>query len=156
MSEEKQGRQYANKKPCGSCPFARSTPGDKSVEKVNPLVLIGQAQGPFLLPCHQDPEYLGAHRVDNLKEISQCAGAAIYRANLGIAERLPAALHALAANTELVFASPEELLAHFAGATVEEAKQFLANCGGADELLRKALHDAGNKGFLTPAGSRLS
>lgn len=154
-TEDRKGRQYDLKKPCGSCPFARATPGDKSVQAVNPLVLIGQAQGPFALPCHNDKEYLGAHQCDNLHEVSQCAGSAIFRANMGLADRLPEALHKLPPNTELVFASYAELLAHFAGVPLETAEEFL-KANPPEQFLAKVLSDPRVKVMATPKGQKLS
>lgn len=155
MSDEPKGRQYSRKKPCQTCPFARATPGKDSLLKVNPLVMIGQSQGPFALPCHSDPDYRGAHDCSNLHEVSQCAGAAIYRANLKLAERMPAALHALPANAELVFASHAELLAHFTECSVEVAQAFLDRHGGAEELLKAVLSDPRVKVAVTKTGERL-
>lgn len=52
----------------------------------------------------------------------QCAGAAMYRDLVGIADVLPPALARLPGNAELVFASHAEMLAHHEGCTVEEAE----------------------------------
>jgi hypothetical protein len=90
---------------------------------VDPLALIGQAIGPFALPCHSDSEYDG--KKSDLTTISQCAGAAIYRSNLGIAWKFPAAFHILKEDKVHVFASAAELLAKFREITVEEAEALL-------------------------------
>ena len=108
-------------KPCKSCPFSRKvTPGELGGSPASKF--IGQVFGPFWLPCHCSPGYEGNR--SNPKH-SQCAGAAIFRANIGRAELLPPQLHKLPADAELVFASAAEFLAHHAGVTVEDAAGVL-------------------------------
>lgn len=96
------------KVPCKQCPFSRRCePG--ALGGSSPAVYIGQSQGSFFLPCHLHTDYDDPNwKVDVTRP--QCAGAAIYRANLGVAysERL---LHLPAGHPD-VFASHEEFLAH--------------------------------------------
>ncbi len=74
-----------------------------------PEVYIGQAYGPFLLACHMDPDYAKDPRSpENL----QCAGAAAFRANVGILQLMPSFLLRVGADVERVFATPAELVAH--------------------------------------------
>lgn len=100
------------KKPCKECPFRR----DNSLEGENPggsspYTYIGQSEGPFWLPCHMEKNYAG--KETDPKSVSQCAGAAIYRSNIGVADKMPAQIHKLPADTETVFASHAEFLAHY-------------------------------------------
>lgn len=96
------------RKPCAQCPFSRRTePG--LTGGTCPTVYVGQSIGPFWLPCHMDPKYK-ANRLDT--DALQCAGAAIFRANIGVTELLPEQLLRLEADTQRVFANFEELIAH--------------------------------------------
>lgn len=109
---------------CKACPFSRTVePG--ALGGSSPETYLGQAAGPFVLPCHlhcdfEDPDW-------KAKSINtpQCAGAAIYRANIGVAWGLPDAIHHLAPNVEAVFATPEEFLAHHKSITLLEAGKQL-------------------------------
>jgi hypothetical protein len=109
--------------PCDNCPWRKnSKPG--YLGGSHPLTYIGQAQGPFVLPCHkacnfEDPGW-------RAKTIStrQCAGAAIYRANVGVAYRLPGTIHHLPPSKE-VFGSPEEFLSHHTKISIAEAQSIL-------------------------------
>lgn len=100
------------KTPCPSCAFRRDiTPG--ALGGSTPETFIGQAHGPFQIPCHThygERSYSEVHA--QCEAIPQCAGAAIYRANVGVAEALPEQLHQLPADKQLVFASPAEFIAH--------------------------------------------
>jgi hypothetical protein len=69
-----------------------------------------------------DPRY-AANRLD--PATLQCAGAARFRANLGLTERMPAQLLAAAPDAELVFASHEELLMHHLQVGPLEAVEIL-------------------------------
>jgi hypothetical protein len=57
--------------------------------------------------------------------IPQCAGAAKYRANIGVGDMMPPAIGKLPADTETVFATPVELLAHHRGVSLDYAKMVL-------------------------------
>lgn len=99
-------------KPCSGCPFARKNtqkgaePGGSKVG-----VYFGQAFGPFWLPCHMDKNY--ADKESDPKRVNQCAGAAIFRANMGYDKRMPEQILKLPANHELVFSNPAEMAAHY-------------------------------------------
>lgn len=128
------------KKPCPQCPFARSTTkayldtkGD-TAEK-----FIGQAAGPFSLPCHMQGQFENWHR--DPMALRPCAGAAIYRTNAGYAERMPAQLATLPADHEAVFSNAAELLAHFRGITLEAAQAYLEG-KPVDVMLRTELEQA--------------
>tara|TARA_R110002020_G_scaffold470594_1_gene696625 strand:+ start:84 stop:506 length:423 start_codon:yes stop_codon:yes gene_type:complete len=109
------------KKPCKGCPFRRdnnlsgSTPGGSE-----PEVYLGQARGPFWLPCHQDKNYDGKN--SNPTKVGQCAGAAIFRSNTDT-NKIPKELVYLEKDTNLVFASPGEFLAHYKQIPLEIAEQ---------------------------------
>ena len=109
------------RKPCKECPFSKTIEPGRTGNS-SPTILIGQAYGPFFLPCHMDPAYTRDRRSTDLL---QCAGAAVFRANVGVAEKMPEALLQLPASHD-AFETPEELIAHHAKVTVEVANMFLS------------------------------
>lgn len=94
---------YANgqhERPCSDCPFSRaSLPGWLGGGTVEDWVAA--AHGEEQLDCH-------------VLQGAQCAGAAIYRRNLGKLPRDPNALR-LPADRDAVFASPREFTEHHEG-----------------------------------------
>lgn len=114
-----------NRIPCRECPFARWVkPGGTGGS--DPRRFIGQALGHFWLPCHMAPGYWdNKDKPNNHELIPQCAGAAIYRTNVGVADRFPATFLHAAADTEAVFASHAELLAHHLQVSRQEAEILL-------------------------------
>lgn len=83
--------------PCSDCPFARSAfPG-----------WLGSMDAGEWVRCVHGETFIECHVTTN----AQCAGAAIYRGNVGKVPRDPDQLR-LSKNTQLVFASPLEFLAH--------------------------------------------
>lgn len=147
--EKPTGRQHALKKPCAECPFSRAAPNEIVKPKVDPMVLIGQAWGPFALPCHCDADYRGAHDCSNVAEISQCAGGATFRSNVGRAGMMPVALHVLPPDKELVFATPAELLAKFWEIPLVEAEHVL-RLHPPEDLMEQEMADARAKFFRAP------
>lgn len=84
---------------CKDCPFAKHTPA--GALGGGPLEMyVGQIIGPFWLPCHNSPGYV--QKKINLED-QQCAGAAIFRANLGVDALMPDALLHLPAGDLSVF-----------------------------------------------------
>lgn len=109
-------------KPCAECPFRRDiTPGLLGGSPVE--TYIGQSVMPFWLPCHCDQKY--AFKASKIDEVTQCAGTAIFRANLGVGQLMPPSLLSLPPDKELVFGTMAEFVAHHKGMTLEEAQQFL-------------------------------
>lgn len=112
-------------KPCKECPFARNNelkgenPGGS-----NPGVYIGQAMGPFWLPCHMEKEYNGKKTDPNT--VNQCAGAAIYRSNVN-APKMPHQILRLPEDKDLVFSSHAEFYAHYKNISVKEAEEILTD-----------------------------
>ena len=112
---------------CSQCPFARKTPktyldtmGDNAER------FAGQALGKFTLPCHMTRTFKG-WRADPVNQ-TPCTGAAIYRTNCGydhLKDMPQHILPMLPENKTDVFASPEELIAHHEGTSVEEAREHL-------------------------------
>lgn len=135
-------------KPCKNCPFSRSVePG--ALGGSDPRVYIGQANGPFWLPCHAAYDESRSAKDQDPANIGQCAGAATYRANTGV---IPASgLHRLPANTDSVFSSAAEFMAHHKGITVEEADDELATLTP-DVLTAIELRKAAVKVHLIPRG----
>ncbi len=118
-------RPHKLHKPCSECPFSRTAVAN-GTRGADPLIYIGQAFGPFWLPCHSDdPVYQETQRCGTDTAVAQCAGAAIFRENVEVADDLPCALHKLPANRELVFSYAAELLAAHAGISINEAEAFV-------------------------------
>lgn len=139
-------------KPCPQCPFARNTlKSYLDTRGQNGERFAGQASGPFALPCHMTKEFAGWR--ENPNAASPCVGAAIYRANCGY-DNLPAAIPvADEPDTDTVFASPAELLAHHKGTDVATEQAALTE-RPVVAMLREELADAGVKVFLAPPASR--
>jgi hypothetical protein len=111
--------------PCSECPFRRTTePGHLGGS--SPLTYVGQAYGPFFLPCHSTHDYKSLEARLNTENL-QCAGAAIHRANIGRSELMPDPLLKLPADTETVFATQAEFLAHHGVIEVELAQYLLSS-----------------------------
>lgn len=109
-------------KPCKGCPFSPDTrPGNLGGS--GPEVYLGQAVGPFALPCHSASGYV--QDVETAFRGRPCAGVAIFRANIGVADLMPPAIHREAADPELAFPTPEAFLAHHCETTVPIAKRIL-------------------------------
>lgn len=108
--------------PCDQCPFRRDVdPGICAAKDSHPASFIGQAVGPFFLPCHKQAGFAEDSRDPDLH---QCAGAAAYRANCGY-DHLPSQLLVAEADRERFFANPAEFLAHHLGVPVEQAERML-------------------------------
>lgn len=114
-------RRYARKEPCKECPFSCNVPPGET-GGADPSVYIGQAVGPFFLPCHMDPGYMLNRESHHLM---QCAGAAIFRANLGVSSIMPEFLLELPPGHVSVFDTPAQLLAYHNQTSVAEAEAFL-------------------------------
>lgn len=102
------------KTPCKSCPFSRTTkPGTLGGSPTE--VFVGQIHAPFIIPCHchidySDPDW----KTNSVTNAPHCAGARIFRANLGI-KTLPESLAGLPQDTDKVFASVKEFVSHHNG-----------------------------------------
>jgi hypothetical protein len=109
--------------PCVNCPWSpKVKPG--ALGGSEPQVFLGQAFGPFILPCHKacdfnDPEWKG-----KMDTTPQCAGAAMFRANVGMSPMLPAEIHKLPRSSK-AFSRPEDFLGHHLSVPVEKAKELL-------------------------------
>jgi hypothetical protein len=96
---------------CKGCPFSKKSESGKLGG--SPIeTYLGQIIGPFFLPCHAAKGYKGNdEKIETCK--CQCAGAAVFRANLGLDSRMPAALLRLPAHSDPnVFESLEEFVRH--------------------------------------------
>lgn len=126
-------------KPCKECPFSRSCePG--ALGGSSWQTYVGQIVGPFLLNCHAAKDY------DKLKdslEGVQCAGAAIFRANVCVSYFLPDALLKSEPDSDLVFEYFSEFVAHHEQISVDEAESMLEKSGPMDclnaELVRSGV-----------------
>lgn len=115
---------HQHHKPCDECAFARTCkPG--LLGGSPPEVYIGQCEANFKIPCHKrysvEPGSEDWKR--NVANDPECVGYAIFRANIGKAEKR--GLLSMPANKELCFASYAEFFAHHCGVMLDKAKAFL-------------------------------
>lgn len=125
-------------KACAECPFNRNNkfgPTPAALGNSRPEVYVGQSEGPFWLPCHMESGYTG--KDTGFHDVGQCRGAAIYRANLGISEKMPRQLLRLEKNTENVFASHEEFLMFYRNWSKDQAEKYLKNYPPKAHLIRE-------------------
>lgn len=110
-------RQHS--KPCPECPFSRTIePGNLGGSA--PEVYVGQIVLPFWLPCHCSANYEG--KATDANEVTECAGAAIMRANLG----LPPVRGLLSLPpSSASFDSLAGFYAHHTGQPIEQAQAYL-------------------------------
>ena len=114
------------KRPCKACPFIRATEGGgSSLGGSPPETYIGQAGGPFVLPCHATYDPSLSAKEQDLTQTQQCAGAAIFRANTGVGAFLPPHLHTLPPDKVTVLGTWAEFLAHHRQITLEAAQDLL-------------------------------
>lgn len=96
-------------KPCEECPFRRdSVPGHIGPYAAHDWPNMAHAEGP--IACHMTIKGDEGWGQDGMK---QCAGAAIFRANIMKSPRHPKVAR-LPADKQLVFAWDDELIAHHA------------------------------------------
>lgn len=114
------------RKPCGGCPFGRVNNNEKPAPGgSHPFVYLGQARGPFWLPCHNDRQYDG--KESDPAKVKQCAGAAIFRSNCGKKYRLPEQLLDLPADHESVFSNEGEFYSYYSGMPMHDAHILLTD-----------------------------
>lgn len=140
-------KRYSCKKPCAECPFGKKTePG--TTGGAHPIVYAAQAIGPFWLPCHMTEGYFN-DRTNH--DLPQCAGAAMYRDLIGVAPRMPAFLHKLQGDPELVWDNPVDLMAHLGGVAPELVRLFLETVESVDEAYDRELTKVqSGEGFVIP------
>lgn len=123
--------------PCHDCPFSRAVkPGTLGGSEFT--VYVGQTIGPFILNCHTADGY--RHKQTRVHEVAQCAGAAIFRANLGVDKQMPHGIHRLPEDRHAVFGDHAEFIAHHLQVPIYYAHTFL-RCYPAEEWLERELHD---------------
>lgn len=123
--------------PCNQCPFSRAIePGYLGGSP--PETFIGQAVLPFWLPCHQCSNYRG--KESDASKVRQCAGAAIFRANIGSVP--PAPMLVLPKDTELVFSTVAEFYAHHKRISRLLASYIVRTPGIVDDWARMELEKA--------------
>ena len=106
-------RDTQHVKACKSCPFSRTcTPGELGGSPIT--TYLGQIAGPFFLPCHSIENYKGNNEtIHDCKVGGQCAGTAVFRANIGVDSMMPdALLHLPALSDPNVFATLPEFIKH--------------------------------------------
>ena len=127
-------KETKSTKCCGKCPFKRGQEAtDESLGYSDPFVYIGQTRGPFWLPCHADKNYSGKN--SNVETVSQCRGAAIFRANCETPHELPKELLSLDKDVETVFANEKEFLEHYSDLNEKEIENSIES-GFLDSIMR--------------------
>ena len=122
--------------PCIACPFTKTVePG--ALGGSEPETCIGQAYGPFILPCHMACDFDDPEWKAQTVATPQCAGAAAFRAKVGIAPYLPSGIHKLPPHPN-VFEGPVQFLAHHQGIGQDKALEQLLKTPPA-ELLKQQL-----------------
>ncbi len=131
--------------PCAACPWRRDSKPGGLGSKEPTETFIGQVYGPFYLPCHcgyprdgSDPDWK-----EKALKAPQCAGAAIFRANIGVSRHLPEQLHRLPADPAKVFETAEEFTAHHKKCSLDHASDLLA-LTTPQELLRQQISRKSN------------
>jgi hypothetical protein len=105
---------------CPTCPYARTTTKEYlDTRGDNGERFLAQAHMNAILPCHEED-----HGLATVGLCQQCAGAAKFRANVGV-QGLSPALGTLPPDPKNVFTSDAELLAHHKGWTLEQAEAAL-------------------------------
>lgn len=105
--------------PCNNCPWmAYTEPG--ALGGSPPETYIGQAYGPFLLPCHKACDFSDPDWKRKTEDAPQCAGAAMFRSHMGISAHLPTMLHSLDPQGP-VLDDPVKFYAHHKQISPEEA-----------------------------------
>src|SRR5688572_32839375 len=93
--------------PCRECCFRRDIePGNLGGSPVE--TYVGQSLLPFWVPCHCSRNYAG--KASDVNEVTQCAGLAIFRSNIGV--RPVRGLLSLPRDTELVFSTLADFYSH--------------------------------------------
>lgn len=134
---ESRSKQCQRTTPCPECPFNRKVaPGTLGGSPVQ--TYVGQAVLPFWLPCHMSPGYKG--KVSDPTTTQQCAGAAIFRNNIGVAAKMPAAILSLPPDRELSFSSLAEFVAHHLQVSVAAVERNLTD----EEIRWCAMREASN------------
>jgi len=122
-------------KPCPACPWVRnSEPGALGGSPAE--TYVGQAILPFWLPCHSSANYAG--KASDVNQVQECAGAAIFRANIGV--KSPDALLSMPADREIAFSTPAEFYAHHRRIKLADAERIL-NADKIEELALRQLYE---------------
>ncbi len=143
------GKQHTT--PCADCPFRRTV--EKGALGGSPVqTYVGQSAIPMMqIPCHScidydDPNWKAKASVPG--GVSQCAGAAIFRSNIGM-ESVNDRIVSLPKDTDNVFASYNEFVAHHSDldvADVNITQDMIDHC------VQRELHRSGVVVSLVPKG----
>lgn len=110
--------KYDLKKPCAQCPYKRdSAPGWTGDYAPEDLVTVVQQEQDF--PCHTLINYNDPDWRDNLEEAQQCAGWAVFAANMAKSPRDPEKREFVkrAGRSAECFSFPPELIEYHSGKT---------------------------------------
>ena len=121
--------------PCAQCSFRRDTPPG-NLGGSPPEVYIGQIEGPFMIPCHMLCNFDDPKWREKAFKTGQCAGAAIFRANMGLPPG-PVPINLLPPDHTTVFSDYAEFLAHHKGISEGAAGLELLKTSPMDHLKRE-------------------
>lgn len=125
-------------KVCPECPFSRAVePG--ALGGSHPYKYIGQAIGPFVLPCHMHCNFEDPQWREKSFETPQCFGASTFRANIGVQALMPTQFPRVPQDTSTVFASAAEFLAHHTKLSLREAVAITSAPGFFESVLRREM-----------------
>lgn len=110
--------------------------------------MLGQVFGPFWLPCHQGYQKIEGITKDEIITKSdvmpQCAGAAIFRANVGVDEILPQALLHLPKSDE-VFGNAADFYTYHKQEDRLSHAQFFTRLDALEMLVQREMTNQQNK-----------
>jgi len=132
-------------KTCSTCPFNRSVERG-ALGGGNVMQFIGQANGPFYLPCHDVPGYTPENGRRGDMRGKQCVGAAKFRANLD-KQQDTAGIMRLPKDTETVFGTFAEFLSHHESVELEKCEAFMNNVKP-DMMTQVEMYRAGRGGSI--------
>jgi hypothetical protein len=116
----------------------------------HPFTYIGQALGPFVLPCHLHCDFKDPEWKAKAADTPQCFGASTFRANIGAQMFMPPQFPRVEKNLNDVFASPAQFLAHHLKLSVPEAMVITNGPGFFESCLRREMSSPNLKTYEVP------
>lgn len=115
-------------KPCRTCPFRTDIPAGRTGGS-GTLTYLGQIYAGMWLPCHSLYDKTREAIDQDPGQVGQCAGASIFRANIGVRKYMSPATLSLASDSR-VFTSCEAFVAHHDRISMEDAAIKIREAGG--------------------------
>lgn len=148
-----------HRRPCKTCPFTRQVPPG-ALGGATPEALLGQAAGPFWLPCHERQDLKNEAKRKRDTAVPQCVGAALFRREIRVDVRMPTGLlnardcvENKSAELYSVFDNPERFLAHHKQVSLLQAAVQLTAITPLEELTRIELEKALRQGWSVPVSA---